>query len=298
MEMPPLKCGDLAKSNTLCLQKGTYAGKQFSVELTACTNPFCNCTNMKLWCFPMVSDSTIADAPLIFTLDLSERKVQEIPEQPSASDALRLSEELVAEMSGQDWQDLYLKFYLYKQAQTDRIDCATLKVAFPSEVMNDPNIMVLYKDIFPWAKEFSIIKGEEYWIINDQYCVNPECGCQEVVIDFVLVSNSPNCQPEVVKQMPPARFDFHCRTYKPLNPPWKGKPALETLITDLCEVNSDVVLEFQERHRKLRLLYKNVMTMNFRDTPRSHIQLYKGMPNEPCPCGSNKKYKKCCGRVT
>jgi uncharacterized protein YchJ len=22
----------------------------------------------------------------------------------------------------------------------------------------------------------------------------------------------------------------------------------------------------------------------------------KGKPNEPCPCGSGKKYKKCCGR--
>ena len=33
---------------------------------------------------------------------------------------------------------------------------------------------------------------------------------------------------------------------------------------------------------------------DFRNPP-PHIKQYKPKPNEPCPCGSGRKYKKCCG---
>ena len=32
-------------------------------------------------------------------------------------------------------------------------------------------------------------------------------------------------------------------------------------------------------------------------TPESFMQIKKIYPNDKCPCGSGKKYKKCCGRI-
>ena len=34
------------------------------------------------------------------------------------------------------------------------------------------------------------------------------------------------------------------------------------------------------------------------DTKRQPVRVVEKIkPNDPCPCGSGKKYKKCCGRV-
>ena len=33
------------------------------------------------------------------------------------------------------------------------------------------------------------------------------------------------------------------------------------------------------------------------NTPNSFMQIKKIYPNDKCPCGSGKKYKKCCGKT-
>lgn len=42
---------------------------------------------------------------------------------------------------------------------------------------------------------------------------------------------------------------------------------------------------------------RNVVSFNYRRTEEAEIKRYKGRDrNKACPCGSGKKYKKCCGR--
>ena len=48
--------------------------------------------------------------------------------------------------------------------------------------------------------------------------------------------------------------------------------------------------------RWLRLLGTNKDDSSVRKPPRE--KKLKVYPNDPCPCGSGKKYKQCCGRKT
>ena len=163
--------------------------------------------------------------------------------------------------------------------------------------MNNPSMMVASKEIFPWIKEFYFRLGEDHWLIDDQYCVNPECGCRDVMIEFVCIAVSPDCRAKVVQQMPAARLDGRRHAFEPLNPPWAGEPTLETLANALREAYPYAARELQQRHQKLRLLYRKALKKNGRDAPRSSVRSSNGMPNAPCPYGSGKKFKKCCGRV-
>ena len=48
-------------------------------------------------------------------------------------------------------------------------------------------------------------------------------------------------------------------------------------------------IEKEEANRK-SFSFEDIMRLN---QPTTKIKIY---PNDPCPCGSGKKYKKCCGR--
>jgi len=50
----------------------------------------------------------------------------------------------------------------------------------------------------------------------------------------------------------------------------------------------------KKRHRNLRLLYQNYKKKNNKES--DDVSKRKIGRNEPCPCGSGKKYKICCGR--
>jgi preprotein translocase subunit SecA len=54
----------------------------------------------------------------------------------------------------------------------------------------------------------------------------------------------------------------------------------------------------EETLKKERILPKQAIQYNRGDSAEAHQPLTKGKKigrNEPCPCGSGKKYKKCCG---
>jgi preprotein translocase subunit SecA len=71
----------------------------------------------------------------------------------------------------------------------------------------------------------------------------------------------------------------------------------EEVVRELAKIR--VVVEEEEVVHRPRL--RNVMTnLNEDGTPavRQRVVGQKVGRNDPCPCGSGKKYKKCCGQAT
>jgi preprotein translocase subunit SecA len=65
------------------------------------------------------------------------------------------------------------------------------------------------------------------------------------------------------------------------------RTAIEDQIPDFYE-------RLHKRHLKLKGIYAHCKKRNF--APKQPIQVPKVGRNDPCPCGSGKKYKKCCLR--
>ena len=73
------------------------------------------------------------------------------------------------------------------------------------------------------------------------------------------------------------------------------RPALKMNTTEFADFCGSVVVPMIKRHREM---FPNMSRLASRGTaPRTHKEKYPGTGrNDPCPCNSGKKYKRCCGR--
>lgn len=282
---------------TLQLKYGPRAGIAFAAEFTMCESPVCRCTEVTLSCAPLGEAPALALPPLTFSLDIEERCVKKADGHPASPEAMSLAGDLVAEMGEEDWNGFRRRFYARKEMQTETADCATLDAPFPPENLMDPSLMAGYKDILPFAKLFPFMLGPVRWLVDEQYCVNPECQCKDVCFDFLRLEVPPEGKAHIAQELR-ATYDSRRDTFKPLTKPWPQGPALETLTQALREAHPNLAAEIRKRRNTLRTLYRKARAREQWDALPPPAPAAKTRPNEPCPCGSGRKYKKCCGRVT
>ena len=297
MSSSPLSYSAEEGRYTLQLKYGPHAGIAFSAEVTLCESPVCRCMDLTLSCVPRAVAPALALMPLTFSLDVEERCVARRDGNAPSPQAMSLAKDLIAEMGEEDWVNLYHYFYTHKEMQTEAVDCATLDAPFPLEHMMDPSLLVGYKDILPFAKLFPFKLGSVRWLVDDQYCVNPECECTDVYFDFLRVEAPAQGEPHIAQELR-ATYDSRRDTFKPGTAPWPERPALKTLTHALREAYPSLAAEIRKRRTTLRTLYRNAQAREQWDATPSPVPAAKTRPNEPCPCGSGRKYKKCCGRVT
>ncbi|WP_206171742.1 SEC-C metal-binding domain-containing protein [Thiorhodococcus mannitoliphagus] len=95
----------------------------------------------------------------------------------------------------------------------------------------------------------------------------------------------------VVGEVPALRFDYRSKSWR-IATSGEEDPQLLGRIAE--EVATDAFMSFfQGRHARLKALYRGYQARNARRAARIAPRQSVGR-NDPCPCGSGKKYKKCC----
>ncbi|HEY8892589.1 MAG TPA: SEC-C metal-binding domain-containing protein [Clostridium sp.] len=126
--------------------------------------------------------------------------------------------------------------------------------------------------------------------IQDQYCMNPKCPCNETFISFIVV----NEVDETGENVFTLRYSL-----------MSGKYDVESMVCDDNYMN-DILKSFKKeekqirenlkkRYRDMKIIGKQIYNENKMNTVPRISRLQVGR-NDVCPCGSGKKYKKCCGR--
>lgn len=69
---------------------------------------------------------------------------------------------------------------------------------------------------------------------------------------------------------------------------------LESSNSDMLIAINQSIPDFNERLKKRYKEAKKIGQELLKSTPGVKVQEGKIKPNDPCPCGSGKKYKKCC----
>ncbi|MEK6893052.1 MAG: SEC-C metal-binding domain-containing protein [Nanoarchaeota archaeon] len=148
-----------------------------------------------------------------------------------------------------------------------------------------PGKLVNYSVIFGRETKISLKLNSSDYYVSDNYCVARNCDCTNAIIDFYLKNN----------ENKPANWSFSL-TYDYS----KGsifdlegideKQAKE--IIDLLVMNMQI--PFKQRHYEIkRFFYAHISNKISKYYKNNKSQVKIGR-NEPCPCGSGKKYKKCC----
>lgn len=140
--------------------------------------------------------------------------------------------------------------------------------------------MVPFLELFPSRWDLSVIMDHQrYWAV-DSWCLAPRCRCQEIALEFMA---------ERTGSIGAIRIDVgRSSVVDVLGPDPRLRPLGERLLDD-----SSVREELGARRKLIRRVS--------RDLPRFLSSSREGTTptpsrNGPCPCGSGKKYKRCCGR--
>jgi len=141
-----------------------------------------------------------------------------------------------------------------------------------------------------YAKPVEFTLGAQTWLLDDQHCVRANCSCQEAALSFFELR--PSAQHSGVGNRADPLHSVRVRywtnriAFRAKDGRWSGQDFVDAL----KEVLPDLDPVLAKRQALLRRLYRRALG---RKTIR--LQAPKLGRNERCPCGSGKKYKKCCG---
>ena len=147
--------------------------------------------------------------------------------------------------------------------------------------------MYFYTDVLPYGERLvTTVNGVQYEI-HDQYCLLSKCSCSDVHLSFMSLNSDGELK------------DVSCDIsvdYKKMQ--WEVSNNSQTfadigIIRSSIEHQiSDIYNHFKARHLKLRSIYAQCKKRDY--NPQIVASSPKIGRNDPCPCGSGKKYKKCC----
>ncbi len=281
----------------LRLAHGPWGGRRLRVELSACENPFCHCSDVSFRCAPEDSPSPQPQQGLCFALDVIEREVSRTdPEKPTL-ESLALAEAVVAELGERDWEWLYDEFLHAKHKAMEDIDLLEFDPVFPPKAMAGEGIMVQYREILPFAMPFPFKIGGAQWLADDAYCIEPHCTCRDVLIRFLHIRDTPVGRGARVKEKTPDVFyNYQRGTLRTAQEPAPGQPSISELVDTMKRAHPDFDREAEYRHLQLKMLFVRALLKSPQESATHEPAPPAPGRNDPCPCGSGKKFKKCCGK--
>ena len=288
---------DAASCRHLLSVREGAAVRRFAVDLRVCTNPCCPCWIVELVCAPDGGAGEESEPSRRIALDVLDREAAR-PAGGAPGHDCALARAVAEGMSDAGWTLLVSHLYDVKREQMRTMDLDSLDVRFPCEVMAGDGTMSGYAEIFPFADPFRFDLDADEWAVDDQYCVNPTCKCHDVALTFLqplgdgATADALGDPPE----LPTVRYDYRRGSHEVLVEPTKPAPWFSELLTALRRAHPGVGRAFEERHRRLRYLFGRATRQQDGGGQAQPVSRLKIGRNEPCPCGSGKKYKRCCGR--
>ncbi len=301
----------------------------FRVTIIACSAPECDCTHLFFTLQEVTDDGRLVTGGLTLKIRVDGDTWQEVAAPPRD----RVADQIVRELL--DDYPASGKAYLQQQAREKRRVARRLRTyRFPDHVFEDGKL-ILFRDIISEGLEdrldtasfaYQWEHGGDLYLLDDLYCPNPVCKCRDVHVAFLHCHDAGSDRPLAIKERFVAivsldgrwRID-ECYTCteaeaKALLRAWRKEEPdhLEKLRWRYHKVK-----EIAKRgpHRRIRLPEDDDVASGRPLEMSSQLPL--GLPedeaeaasggepvagvvrvgrNEPCPCGSGKKYKKCCGR--
>lgn len=259
--------------------------------LEACGDPRCGCVGIHFqWQAAPEDPKPCHD----FWYDLKGCVLRLTPEMKKDPEVLRLGEILHTELTPEMRIHLRDWFMLRKQ---DIIESTPLD-DFDSTGLPDSSDgkMVGFVDVFPRSHPLEFTWNNERWAVDEQYCVQPRCTCEEAVLSFLKLRGASGKKARFAWNTPVLRYNYLSEATKTVaKGSWRG-PSLTVLLDALKREHTDLNFQLRHHHQIMHALYlrqkgsKQVEA----DVEESENTSPSTTRNAPCPCGSGRKYKHCC----
>ena len=129
------------------------------------------------------------------------------------------------------------------------------------------------------------------WFFDDKYCSNPKCLCNEAMLTFYKIDDSKQTQEaEFAVRMNLNNFKYDVEFNE------NEQNQIAEIIKSLRNSQPEVFGILKRRYKEVKNASKAIIKkFSLKEKKEEQPKIEIGR-NDPCPCGSGKKYKKCCGR--
>lgn len=267
---------------------GSRIGERYSADLSFCPNPVCTCANAELSLY-LDSNGELeeSNAEFQFEVDLLERTLSTPANDTELSVYDRnIGQDFVEQMREEDWLLLWRQHLEFKRKRTGETPDKELNTHFPVAEIEASGLMVRHSHILPFAEDILVeLNGREY-LFDDEYCLRTDCAC---TYSFVTWFDEKLENDSSRQEFTTIEVDYRSGKWKLMDAGTLDTDILKLLAKKLVSKKNCSLLEY--RHNHLRRLYQL-----FKQTHHTPLRLSSSKVgrNEPCPCGSGQKYKKCC----
>jgi hypothetical protein len=147
---------------------------------------------------------------------------------------------------------------------------------------SEPGLFIGWQRSQPQLRDDSFLVDGRSFVADELYCLAPGCDCDQAVVDFIELLSGDDVEP--IGGIRVRVTDAHV-----LHP--DVEPGNELLVERLWSA-------YQQRHRGLAHLVRHqrfLLDARRADrAARASPRKARAARNEPCPCGSGQKYKRCC----
>lgn len=254
---------------------------------TTCTDPMCDCGALYL--------HDINNEEVVIPVNVHDKKLvrpQDLINPTEGSPELEaVMQSIERKLTNKHWQNIRDIYFEEKIKIIDKVNPNHIYFEFDEKDILDEELMFSYFDIFP-CSPLTLEIGDRRYVMIDTYCKNDLCNCNNIMLTVYNVTD----------------MDFHDKRIGELNTyeyNYKFKTGSFSSNIDQEEAQEVIDAYFLEYPdldnilRKRNSITRKLFKKSKKEYWSSNQYQASAKPvsrNAPCPCGSGKKYKRCCGK--
>ena len=263
--------------------------KEYDCVTDTCRNPACRCQTVTISFRARRSVVPAQPEPeRKVALDLGTRTVDDTFRKGASQPDIAFAEALLAAMEPADFELLDRLHFSIKRRETEQAKPAEILAQFDFDEIERSSIMQAYNDILPFAETMQVVVDGIEYVVLDQYCVKPGCGCSDVHLNLLPIEEGAG----VLETSCSVNANYGAKTWQQVED--EPLPCDVATFRRLMESNvPNFYTKLKARHKKLSSIYTNARK-RARASIADGIRQEQVGRNDPCPCGSGRKFKKCC----
>lgn len=275
--------------------EGVSGREQYECLISVCENPVCTCKTVYLDCTPITTERlTEARLPSRrVEIDIAKRTPRCRHKTRIAEEDLKFSELFFSRLDEEDFRLLYDTHFALKNRITEQAAPDSIDAFFEYDAVESSGLMSAYNDVLPYGDQLLVTISGKQCVIFDQYCLLPGCSCTDTVLSVFPVGDRAKERSGEEKSTELCIISLNYRKKR-----WeKGENGFFPLTVESVRRAAeqqipDIYERLLKRHLRLKAIYAHCRRKHY--SPKQAVQLVRVGRNDPCPCGSGKKYKKCC----
>jgi hypothetical protein len=282
--------------NMQLVRFGSYKNP-FIILKQSCGNPDCNCNEVNLEFLDFDEKEVCLTNHVHFSFRLNIKNWKENGKTKRSELYQKLLDEFINDITD-EMKSEYKRYYEVNKERAKHIAKFDMSL---NDI--DGGKLVAYSQIFGNSGSMAFggngcgflfnDKSKEYFI-DDLYCIDPRCNCETVHLFFIK-------NDKAVLNSFVARLNFN-KGFKIDENTFPEKDARK-IFKKWQESDPDALDVLKGRYKEIKDIGKNLIEKHTKNgklpvNPKNSIlstRKDKIGRNDPCPCGSGKKYKKCCG---